>query len=270
MTDDGTMLRLPFAKGHGTGNDFVIVPDPEGLVDLTPEMVATLCDRHRGLGADGLLRVVRTTDREWFMDYRNADGSRAEMCGNGVRVYARYLVESGLAPDPAIRIITLAGPVTVEVSDSEVAVEMPPTTVYGSSKAVVSGVDYAGTFVTCGNPHLVCRVDDPTPLDLAGPLSVDGTDFPAGGNVEFVGPTETEGEDLRVRMRVVERGVGETLSCGSGACAAAGAVLADAGRESGTVAVDSPGGRLWVTLAEGRTVLVGPAVIVATGEVRLP
>ena len=292
------MPRLPFAKGHGTGNDFVIVPDPGGDVDLTAEMVVALCDRHRGLGADGLLHVVRTTGHvdagggvvgpEWFMDYRNADGSLAEMCGNGVRVYARYLVESGLAAGPRIPIVTVAGPVVAEVSPDSVAVDMPQTTVYGSTTAVVSGVDYAGAVVACGNPHLVCRVDDPAKLDLTGVPDLDSAVFPDGANVEFVGPTETDGPDvdgsppprsylarssaphLRVRMRVVERGVGETLSCGSGACAVAAAVLADEGLASGTVAVDTPGGRLTVTLAEGRTVLAGPAVIVATGEVRLP
>jgi diaminopimelate epimerase len=286
MTDDGTMpyppfakglpfaTGLPFAKGHGTGNDFVIVPDPDGDVDLTADMVAALCDRHRGLGADGLLRVVRSTAGDgplWFMDYRNADGSLAELCGNGVRVYARYLVESGLAAGPRIPILTLAGPVVAEVSADSVAVDMPVTTVYGHSVAVLSGVDYAGTVVTCGNPNLVCRVDDPAKLDLlSGPPSLDAGVFAAGANVSFVGPTETEGGHPRVRVRVVERGVGETLSCGSGACAVAAAVLAEDGRSAGTVIVDTPGGRLTVTIAGGRTVLAGPAVIVATGEVRLP
>jgi diaminopimelate epimerase len=269
MTDDGTMQRLPFAKGHGTGNDFVIVPDPDGDVDLTAEMVVALCDRHRGLGADGLLHVVRRGPT-WFMDYRNADGSLAEMCGNGVRVYARYLVEAGLDDGPRIPILTLAGPVVADVSADSVAVDMPVTTVYGRSVAVMSGVDYAGTVVTCGNPNLVCRVDDPAKLDLLAPPEVDAGDFPAGANVSFVGPTETEGGDPRVRVRVVERGVGETLSCGSGACAVAAAVLADEGRSNGTVIVDTPGGRLTVTIADGRTVLAGPAVVVATGEVRLP
>ena len=274
------MLRLPFAKGHGTGNDFVIVPDPGGDVDLTAEMVVALCDRHRGVGADGLLRVVRTTGHvdtageavgpAWFMDFHNADGSRAEMCGNGVRVYARYLVESGLAAGPRIPILTAAGPVVADVSSDSVAVDMPVTTVYGQSSAVVSGVDYVGTIVTCGNPNLVCRVDEPAKLDLSRPPQVDASAFPHGANVEFVGPTETDGEVLRVRMRVVERGVGETLSCGSGACAVAAAVLAGEDRASGTVTVETLGGPLTVTIADGRTVLAGPAVIVATGEVRLP
>src|SRR5687768_2356819 len=99
---------MRFAKGHGTGNDFVVLPDADGALPLTPALVAALCDRRRGIGADGVLRVVRTAAHpdaeasadvaEWFMDYWNADGSHAEMCGNGVRVYARFLVEAGLAP----------------------------------------------------------------------------------------------------------------------------------------------------------------------------
>jgi len=264
------MRGLPFAKGHGTGNDFVIVPDPEGRIELTAETVARLCDRRRGLGGDGLLRVVRTPGSDWFMDYRNADGSYAEMCGNGVRVYARYLVESGLAAGPRLRIQTSVGPVDAVVGPDAVAVELPLPTVYGTSRALVSGVDIGGTVVTCGNPNLVCRVDDPGKLDLTAAPVLDAEAFPAGANVEFVGPTEVDGDGLRVRMRVVERGVGETLSCGSGACAVAAAVLAEAGRGHGTVVVETPGGPLSVTLADGRNTLTGPAVIVATGELRLP
>ena len=126
---------LPFAKGHGTGNDFVIVPDPDGELALPPDLVAALCDRRRGIGGDGLLRVVRTAaepevadraaEAEWFMDYRNADGSLAEMCGNGVRVYARYLVESGLAHGPRIPILTRAGLVVASTEDDLIAVTMP-------------------------------------------------------------------------------------------------------------------------------------------------
>jgi diaminopimelate epimerase len=254
---------MRFAKGHGTGNDFVIVPD---AADLPREAVAFLCDRRRGIGGDGLIRVVRTDEGAWYMDYRNADGSLAEMCGNGVRVYARYLVESGLATGPRLDILTAAGPVVAIVGEDEVAVDMPPTIVYGRGTALVSGVDYPGTAVTCGNPNLVCRVDDPAKLDLTVAPVLDPDEFPAGANVEFVGPT---GSGLRAPMRVVERGVGETLSCGSGACAVAAVVLADAGLESGVVGLETPGGLLTVTLGEGRTVLSGAAVIVATGEVSL-
>jgi diaminopimelate epimerase len=263
------MVSVEFAKGHGTANDFVIIPDPDGQLDLSPEQVAALCDRRRGVGGDGLLRVVRTraleldADAEWFMDYRNADGSIAEMCGNGVRVYARYLVESGLATGPTLPILTRAGAVVAEVGDETIAVELTAPRILGRSIVEVAGGRYEGTVVDCGNPHLVCAVPDPSTLDLSAPPKLDPADFPEGGNVELIatepGPA--------VRMRVVERGVGETQSCGSGALAAAAVALADAGLSEGTATVDVPGGRLTVTLRAGKAYLDGPAVIVATGTI---
>jgi diaminopimelate epimerase len=213
--------------------------------------------------------VDPTASAEWFMDYRNADGSLAELCGNGVRVYARYLVEAGLAAGPTIEILTRAGTVTARVADDVVAVDMPVPVLVGSGAARLSTVDYPGRVVRCGNPNLVCRVDDPATLDLTRPVSLDPDELPDGANVEFVGPTEFVDDEPRVAMRVVERGVGETLSCGSGACAVAAAVLADAGRVAGPVVVDVPGGRLRVAVGPASCVLTGPAVIVAAGEVRL-
>jgi diaminopimelate epimerase len=263
------MTTIAFAKGHGTGNDFVLVPDPDGVLDLTPSRVAALCDRHTGIGSDGLLRVIRTAahpevahlagDAEWFMDYRNADGSLAQMCGNGARVFARYLVSTGLAAGPRVSILTRAGLVTAIVHAEAVSVTMPPVTVGGPGLTRVSGVEFKGTVATCGNPNLVCVVPDPSELDLSGMPELDPAQFPDRANVEFialVGPGH-------VRMRVIERGVGETLSCGSGACAAAGVVLNGG---SGTVTVDVPGGRLTVTIADGVCVLLGRADIVAHGS----
>jgi len=263
------MVSVDFAKGHGTANDFVIIPDPDGQLDLSPEQVAALCDRRRGVGGDGLLRVVRTralgldADAEWFMDYRNADGSIAEMCGNGVRVYARYLVESGLATGPTLPILTRAGAVVAEVGDETIAVELAAPRILGRSTVRVAGLELTGTAVDCGNPHLVCTVADPSTLDLSAPPTLDPSDFPDGGNVELIatepGPA--------VRMRVVERGVGETQSCGSGAVAAGAVALADAGLTEGTATVHVPGGRLTVALRAGKAYLDGPAVIVATGTI---
>jgi len=278
-----TFKGLPFAKGHGTGNDFVIVPDPDGELELSAELITTLCDRRRGIGGDGMLRIVRTAavpelatqaggpdGAEWFMDYRNADGSAAHMCGNGVRVYARYLVEAGLATGPRVPILTRAGRVLAEVGEESIAVDMPLPRVYGLSTARVGGAEFTGTVATCGNPNLVCWVDDPAGLDLSRVAELDVSTFPDGGNVEFVAKQAGAGEPgLSVRMRVVERGVGETLSCGSGACAVAAVVLRDGGRDAGTVTVDVPGGRLTVTVSEERCVLSGAAVIVATGYANL-
>lgn len=275
---------MEFTKGHGTGNDFVILPDPDGRLELTPALVAGLCDRRFGLGADGVLRVIRAAkhpesaglagEAEWFMDYWNADGSYAEMCGNGARVFARYLLARGLA-DPAaaaLPIVTRAGLVRARVAGDGIAVDMGLPRVYGQGQASVGELLLPGTAVDCGNPHLVCPL--PAGVELGG-LDLTRTPgfepalFPAGVNVEFTTPdaAPVAGADLHVRMRVVERGSGETLSCGTGACAVAAVALADAGRDRGVVAVDVPGGRLTITL-DGQTCwLAGPAVLLATGEV---
>lgn len=271
-----------FTKGHGTGNDFVILADPDGSRELTPSLVAALCDRHRGIGADGVLRVVRSAkhpdavgyapEAEWFMDYWNADGSIAEMCGNGVRVFTRYLVANGLATAPAegLPVATRAGVVRAVVGSPTIAVHMTSPRVYAASTATIGALTLPGVAVDCGNPHLVCAhpssLDD---LDLHRAPSYDPSLFPAGVNVEFVSSAEpAEGADVHVRMRVYERGSGETLSCGSGALAVGAVALGDAGLTAGVVAVDLPGGRLTVTATDtGEWWLAGPAVLVATGEV---
>ena len=266
-----------FTKGHGTGNDFVIIADPDGALDLTPELVAKLCDRHRGIGADGVLRVVRSAkhpdaadhaaDAEWFMDYRNADGSIAEMCGNGVRVFTRYLMAHGLAAptEDALPVATRAGVVRAVVDGDHLSVHMTTPRVYAVSTATVGALTMAGTAVDCGNPHLVCTIGTPLDdLDLHVAPAHDAAVFPHGVNVEFVEPVG----ELHVRMRVHERGSGETLSCGSGALAVGAVVLRDAGLTTGVVTVDLPGGTLTVTATEsGEWWLAGPAVLVATGEV---
>ncbi len=275
---------MRFAKGHGTGNDFVLLPDPDGALDVTPELVRKLCDRHFGIGGDGLIRVVRSAkhpdavhlagEAAWFMDYHNADGSVAEMCGNGIRVFARYLTGTGLVDAAAFPVATRTGPVLALVGQDSITVEMPNPVFGPPSRARHhrSGRDFPGVSVTVGNPHLVCAVHDVADLDLTVPPGVDPTLFPDGANVEFVAPAEwLDHADLdgHVRIRVYERGVGETLSCGSGACAAAAVAVREMGLTVGTVAVDLPGGRLTVVIAADRCILSGPAEIVATGEVTL-
>jgi len=276
---------MRFAKAHGTGNDFVVLPDPDGELPLSPELVAALCDRRRGIGGDGVLRVVRSAkhpegaglaaEAEWFMDYRNADGSIAEMCGNGVRAYVRYLVESGLAPAGTTRLTlaTRAGIVPVAVDGDIVTVGLALPVLGAPGTATVGNAIFDGVAVAVGNPHLVCPVPDAATLaalDLGRPPGHNAAAFPEGVNVEFVAAAPpVTGADLHVFMRVHERGSGETLSCGSGACAVAAAVLRDSGREDGTVAVDVPGGRLTITLDGDECRLAGPAVVVATGEIDL-
>jgi diaminopimelate epimerase len=206
---------------------------------------------------------------EWFMDHWNADGSHAEMCGNGARVYSRYLVEAGLAaPEGSWTLATRAGVVPVMIGE-EISVGLAIPRVYVQSEATVAGRHFVGTAVDVGNPHLVCPVDEPTldGLDLTRAPTIDPLIFPAGVNVEFAAAgSPVPGADLYRRMRVSERGVGETLSCGSGACAVAAVALDHAGLDVGAVVVDVPGGRLKVTKTATECWLAGPAVIVAHGE----
>lgn len=281
-----TTRELPFVKGHGTGNDFVILPDIEGRLDLTEAQVQWLCDRHRGIGGDGILRVVRTENlpefaewadlAEYFMDYRNGDGSIAEMCGNGARVFARYLHASGLVTEPEVVIGTRGGlRTTVLNADGSITVDMggasSPESMSGAVVAV-DGREWQATGVVAPNPHAVLFVED---LDHAGDLLAappisPATAYPDGANVEFVhmlGPRHVE-------MRVHERGVGETLSCGTGACAVAWAARRKAEPEvegETTYRVDVPGGTVEVTeTAAGSLLMTGPAELVARGTVLLP
>lgn len=263
-------MGITFLKGHGTENDFVVLPDIDAALDLTESRVRALCDRRRGLGADGVLRVVRAKavpdrpsdvdDDAWFMDYRNADGSVAEMCGNGVRLFARYLVESGLEAATEFAVGSRAGarPVVVH-PDRTVTVHMGPVRVLGPTEATVGGRAFPGVGVDVGNPHVVCQLAGGLDgLDLTVQPGHNAELFPNGVNVEFVVPAEPG----RVRMRVHERGVGETRSCGTGTVAVAAAVLAG----TGSVTVDVPGGRVQVTIEEHGSRLTGPAVFVACGE----
>ncbi|MEU8117285.1 diaminopimelate epimerase [Spirillospora sp. NPDC049024] len=266
---------MRFVKGHGTENDFVILPDPDGVLDLTPRAVARLCDRRAGIGADGVLRVVRTkaaefdadadADAEWFMDYRNADGSIAEMCGNGVRVFARYLVDAGLAPAGEWDVATRAGLRRVSLGPSgDVGVEMGLPELLGPGEAALAGAAFAGERVSVGNPHLACRVTGPvTALDLSRAPGFDPAVFPDGVNVEFF---RSVGE-RHVEMRVYERGSGETRSCGTGTVAVAAAAARGA-FDGAEWTVDVPGGRVTVVLDGDTSHLRGPAVLVAEGETR--
>jgi len=270
---------MRFAKGHGTENDFVILLDPDGSAGLTAALTARLCDRRAGIGADGVLRAVRAAacgiatggepepasrggEPEWFMDYRNADGSVAEMCGNGIRVFARYLVRHGLAEGPEFTVATRSGPRRIRMcADGRVTVDMGAVAVLGPGSAVIAGRSYPGLRVSVGNPHLACLVDAPlASFDLSRPPGLDPGQFPEGGNVELVRVTGP----ASLAMRVHERGSGETRSCGTGAVAAAAASANGSGE--GTWEVRVPGGDLTVTLESGRAWLTGPAVIVAEGE----
>lgn len=275
--------RIPFVKGHGTQNDFVLVPDADGELAavLDESAVRRLTDRYSGIGADGLLRVVRTAKvaefaeqadtAEWFMDYRNADGSIAEMCGNGVRVMARYLWEHELAEGPVLAIATRGGIRTVHAeADGTFTVEMgraKPGRSRQMAFVAAAGHTWPAVAVSMPNPHAVVFVDD---LDQPGRLSTapelrPPSVFPESANVEFVvgvGPRH-------IAMRVWERGVGETRSCGTGVCAAAWAAMRHDGAGAGaSYLVDVPGGRLVVTeRPDAEMLLTGPAELGVSGEI---
>ena len=267
---------MRFAKGHGTGNDFVILPDPDGDLDLTVGLAARLCDRHFGVGADGVLRVVAAAahedaagqQAEWFMDYRNADGSVAEMCGNGVRVFTKYLIEQGMVTGPEVMIATRAGTRAVRAEpDGQFTVDMGPATVLGEGEAQAGCQLLAGLAISVGNPHLACMVAEPvTAIDLSSPRVLRPAAFTAGANIEVIRVLR----DREVEMRVHERGSGLTLSCGTGAVAAAVAAAVRAGEWPTESAmpwmVRVPGGKLTVTPSARASLLTGPAQIVASGE----
>ncbi|MCG7206295.1 MULTISPECIES: diaminopimelate epimerase [Streptomyces] len=277
-------MSIPFLKGHGTENDFVIVPDPDNALDLTPAAVAALCDRRAGLGADGVLHVVRSAahpeakgmaaEAEWFMDYRNGDGSIAEMCGNGVRVFARYLQQAGHVTEGDLAVATRGGVKSVHIDKAgDITVGMGRARLpEGDVTVSVGDRAWPARNVNMGNPHAVAFVEDLaeagdlyTPPPFSPPSA-----YPEGVNVEFVvdrGPGH-------VAMRVHERGSGETRSCGTGACAVAVAAARRDGADPAvtgipaTYTVDLPGGRLVITeRPDGEIEMTGPAVIVAAGEI---
>jgi diaminopimelate epimerase len=275
------MRHWSYAKGHGTENDFVLLLDRESMFDIGETEVRFLCDRHAGIGADGMLRAVLAKqipewDGEgdlWFMDYRNADGSIAETCGNGLRVFVRYLLEQDLATGPTVRVATRAGLREATVlPDGRIRVEMGPVTVEDRHVCVrtADGKQFAALTADVGNPHAVTFTDELEPLQLhTAPSWMPVDVYPAGANVEFVrilGPRH-------IAMRVFERGVGETRSCGTGTVAAAAAARLRAGDEDPlpvSYLVDVPGGSVEVELTDAQAFLIGPAVLVAYGEVAIP
>jgi diaminopimelate epimerase len=287
-----------FAKGHGTENDFVLVPDAEGRLDLAPDQVRLLCDRRAGIGGDGLIRAVRAAalpggqgqQVEWFMDYRNGDGSLAEMCGNGLRVFVAYLEHLGwirLTDGEVIAVGTRAGVKRVRRDGDLLAADLGPWRLAGGAEALDAGSDarvrvqgeppeLPGLSIDVGNPHVVVALPGAARLaaaDLSRPPLVQP--LPENGtNVELIVPLPDSGADGgHLAMRVHERGVGETRSCGTGAVAAVLAARAWAGAGAPDVwRVDVPGGSLRVTIPAGSLLcgaaveLAGPAVILAEGR----
>jgi diaminopimelate epimerase len=266
---------IAFTKGHGTGNDFIIIADELGNIDLTPVDVQKLCDRHFGIGADGILRVVKTAaagidapQTTWFMDYRNSDGSIAEMCGNGLRVFVHYLYKTGRIIETENLIATRGGTKKVTlIEDGIYQIEMGKAQISIEPLEVqVAGRKYIATSVHIPNPHAVAFVDDLNSVGqlLVAPVANPETAFPNGANFEFIEKVATN----HISMRVFERGSGETLSCGTGVCAAAVVARLNESQTGDTSwRVDVKGGTLKVEqTADGEISLIGPAKLVADGE----
>lgn len=274
------MQRIAFAKGHGTENDFLIIPDQDGTLELSDADVSAICHRRSGLGADGILRVVPAAylangdagSGLWFMDYRNADGSVAQMCGNGIRVFAQYLIERGWAAGPSIDIATRDGNKTVSVTaDGRLRVNMGPVRVGDDAVTIRthdSAVALSGHPADVGNPHAVAFVDDVGSWSLDSPPTWSPIDrFPDGVNIEFVQTIAP----CHLAVRVYERGSRETRSCGTGVCAAVAVAARNADDDLPTTyRVDVPGGTLTVELTETDAYLIGPAAIVASGVFTVP
>jgi diaminopimelate epimerase len=287
-------MDLRFTKMQGCGNDFVVIDDRELEWEFDEDAVQMLCDRHFGIGADGIILVRPATvpGAEFLMHYVNSDGSLAEMCGNGVRVFAKYLVDRGLVDGDDFTVQTRGGlkALTVTRDDdglvSAARVDMGepvlepaliPTTLAGEcvDGAVMDcpiQTDLGEVRVTCvsmGNPHAVIWVDDvdTAPVDTLGPLVECHPAFPLRTNVEFA--QMIDGED-RVRLRVWERGCGETLACGTGACATAVAAVLSC-RSGRTCTVELPGGDLLIGWSpDGHVYMTGPAEEVFEGVWSIP
>jgi diaminopimelate epimerase len=254
--------------GHGTENDFVVIFDPLEELSLSPEQVASMCNRTSGIGADGVIRITRP-DGKWFMDYRNADGSLAEMCGNGIRVMARYLVANGHQGEGLFPIQTRDGAKFLRVpADGDISVNMGQVNDEGDVVSVaLNDHTYSARHISIGNPHAVAFLDD---LDTVGsldnaPVVTPASVYPEGVNVEFV---EVESPDT-VIMRVHERGSGETRSCGTGTCAVAlAATIHTRGRLPARWIIKPPGGTLIVDIdGHSNATLTGPAELIKDYDV---
>jgi diaminopimelate epimerase len=290
------MTKIAFTKGHGTGNDFVLVLDADGELALSSKQIAKICDRRFGIGADGFIRVVKSSQipegkdilasepaAVWFMDYYNADGSPAEMCGNGVRVFARYLLEKGLTTiegGSTLAVGTRAGVKDLTQGSNGFAVDLGRWKLTSEFTVEAKGIEVArpGQGIDIGNPHVVVALSSEAELKELKLFEAPSVEpVPTNGaNVEFVVPNDPMVKDGvgYFSFRVHERGVGETLSCGTGIAAAALATRYWAGPSApnqwqvqalgGLVAV-----RMFATEDGEHVSISGPAELTFDGELDL-
>lgn len=283
-------MQLLFSKMNGLGNDFVFIEDLDEAFDMSPEAAQWICDRHFGVGADGVIMVRPATspDADYYMHYLNADGSLAEMCGNGARCFAKYVVDHALVAADATSLVieTLGGLKPVTFTRDEDGMLLTATVDMGTPlfspediPAIFEGTQVYDcpfdtpigtlglTAVSMGNPHVVIWVDDvaSAPVETVGPFIETHERFPKGTNVEFAQHID----DTTIRMRVWERGVGETLACGTGACAVlvAGTLSCRVGRQA---TIELPGGDLEIRWHENEHVyMTGSAALSFTGTIEL-
>ena len=264
------MATVTLTYGHGTENDFLLLLDEADQIEVDPAAVARLCNRENGIGADGFIRMVKL-DGLWFMDYRNSDGSLAEMCGNGIRVMARYLVDHHLQQSGLFPIDTRDGKKFLAVPEKgEISVNMGKVEELGDEVDVEqNGHRWPALHINVGNPHAVVFVESLAEVGslASAPLVSPDDVYPDGTNVEFVEVIS----DREVRMRVHERGSGETRSCGTGVCAVALATVIHTGKRlPATLTVHVPGGTLKVEFdGHSNAVLTGPALLLRDYEVTL-
>ena len=267
----GRVPTLTLTKHHGSGNDFLVLLDLDGRTPVDAAVARAVCDRHRGVGADGLIRVTAGADgADVTMELRNADGGEAELSGNGLRCLGQAVVDAGVVAGPEVRVGTRAGLRRVVVYPAEAPGLVQVSVGMGDAKVGPDQPqdlpDRRARTVDMGNPHLVLVGPDPASIDVAALGPRIEAVHPGGINVEFVsvGP----GDDT-LTMRVWERGVGETQACGTGACAATAAAH-EWGLVGSRVTVRQPGGDALVELGDDGIVLTGPAQFVARVEVEVP
>jgi diaminopimelate epimerase len=269
---------IEFFKYQGTGNDFIVINDIENVISLKPESIVSLCDRHFGIGSDGLILLKPSEIADYYMDFYNSDGTKAEMCGNGIRCLAAYIIENLMQDLHDLKIETLAGVKSILIGDETYSVDMGvpsfaasdiPVELSGYEEIVdyplsVAGDTYNITCVSMGNPHAVI-FGDKNILDIApivGPVIENSPEFPKRTNIEFVNLFDSVAEVI-----VWERGVGLTLACGTGACA----VLAAAkklNKVKKSLFISLPGGDLKVKYNDnGSILLTGPAKFVYKGKI---
>jgi diaminopimelate epimerase len=270
---------MHFSKWQGLGNDFVLIDMLGGRTKLTARQIRRLCDRRFGIGADQLLQVLPSRKADFRMRVFNADGGEVEMCGNGIRCFARYLVSRKLTGKKRFEVETAAGIIKPHVEGERVTVDMGRPSLEARAVPVMlegevinrqvrcGGAKRRITCVSMGNPHCVIFVGnlENCPVEKIGPVIEHDPLFPRRINVEFV---KVESR-TRIAMRVWERGAGETLACGTGACAAAVASILN-GKTGRAVTVRLKGGALAIRWpADGNVFMSGPAVEVFKGEIAI-